>query len=441
MVFCAILRYSDVGDELLKTLRQLFSGRRGGFLKNTAALYILQFSSYFFSFLTVPYLTRVLDVEIYGMLGVATALMVYFQLFLDFGFLLYATAAISLRREDKAYISRLFTAITVAKLLFTAVAFGVLYGMCSLVDNYKGDFELYAFYLLYTCINAFIPDYIYRGLEQMKVITIRTVCIKFFFTVMIFVLVRSQSDYLLVPILTAIGNAGALVGVYVHMRRKVGVWFTHIHLHEILEVVKKSSVFFYSRIADAIYTASNTLILDFMDPTGVTVGFYTSADKIVTTAKNGLSPISDSLYPYMVKNRDFKLVKKTLCLLMPIIFVGCAVVFIFAETFCTVLFGQNYAGAAPVLRAVMPIIVLTLPNYILGFPTLGAMGLAKHANLSIVYATAVHVVLLVIMYWTIGFSMVSLGLLTSFTTFLIFLYRLIVVFKNRRLLLADGDAV
>ena len=205
----------------MKTLRQLFSGRRGGFLKNTAALYILQFSSYFFSFLTVPYLTRVLDVEIYGMLGVATALMVYFQLFLDFGFLLYATAAISLRREDKAYISRLFTAITVAKLLFTAVAFGVLYGMCSLVDNYKGDFELYAFYLLYTCINAFIPDYIYRGLEQMKVITIRTVCIKFFFTVMIFVLVRSQSDYLLVPILTAIGNAGALVGVYVHMRRKV----------------------------------------------------------------------------------------------------------------------------------------------------------------------------------------------------------------------------
>ena len=84
----------------MNAFKKLFSGSRGSFLKNTAALYILQFSSYFFSFLTVPYLTRVLDVEIYGMLGVASTLMVYFQLFLDFGFLLYATAAISIRRED-----------------------------------------------------------------------------------------------------------------------------------------------------------------------------------------------------------------------------------------------------------------------------------------------------------------------------------------------------
>ena len=418
----------------MNAFKKLFSGSRGSFLKNTAALYILQFSSYFFSFLTVPYLTRVLDVEIYGMLGVASTLMVYFQLFLDFGFLLYATAAISIRREDKAYISRLFTAITLAKLVFAVIAFAVLYGMCSLIENYRGDFRLYAFYLLYTCINAFIPDYVYRGLEQMKVITIRTVCIKFFFTVMIFHFVRQQTDYFLVPILTAIGNAGALIGVYIHMRRKLGIWFARVRPAEILSVVKKSSVFFYSRIADAVYTASNTLILDFIDPTGITVGYYTSVDKIVNTAKSGFSPISDSMYPYMVKNRDFKLVKKTLKLLMPIILAGCTVVFVFAETFCTVLFGTNYAGAAPVLRAVIPIILLTLPNYILGFPTLGAMGLAKHANLSIVFATAVHVAILVVMYFTIGFSMISLALLTSFTTFLIFMYRLVVVVKNRRLL-------
>ena len=164
------------------------------------------------------------------------------------------------------------------------------------------------------------------------------------------------------------------------------------------------------------------------------MGYYTSVDKIVNTAKSGFSPISDSMYPYMVKNRDFKLVKKTLKLLMPIILAGCTVVFVFAETFCTVLFGTNYAGAAPVLRAVIPIILLTLPNYILGFPTLGAMGLAKHANLSIVFATAVHVAILMVMYFTIGFSMISLALLTSFTTFLIFMYRLVVVVKNRRLL-------
>ena len=37
----------------------------------------------FFSFITVPYQTRVMGNEIYGKIGIATALMMYFQLFLD----------------------------------------------------------------------------------------------------------------------------------------------------------------------------------------------------------------------------------------------------------------------------------------------------------------------------------------------------------------------
>ena len=47
-------------------------------LKNTAMLYLLQFSSFFFSFITVPYLTRVLGPANYAKIGVATNLMIYF---------------------------------------------------------------------------------------------------------------------------------------------------------------------------------------------------------------------------------------------------------------------------------------------------------------------------------------------------------------------------
>ena len=44
--------------------------------KNTIMLYIMTFSSYFLSFVTVPYQTRVLGPEKYGLIGVSTALMV-----------------------------------------------------------------------------------------------------------------------------------------------------------------------------------------------------------------------------------------------------------------------------------------------------------------------------------------------------------------------------
>ena len=65
---------------------------------NTVFLYLLTFSNYLMSFITVPYQTRVLGPDIYGVLGLTASLMIYFQLVIDFGFLLSATADVSKNR-------------------------------------------------------------------------------------------------------------------------------------------------------------------------------------------------------------------------------------------------------------------------------------------------------------------------------------------------------
>ena len=55
----------------------------------------------------------------------------------------------------------------------------------------------------------------------------------------------------------------------------------------------------------------------------------------------GLGDLPRSLYPYMVKNRDFKLVRKILLIFEPLIFLFCAAVFIWAEPICVLLFGDR----------------------------------------------------------------------------------------------------
>ena len=101
-------------------LRAKINGKRGVLLKNTMMLYILQFSTYFFGFIVVPYETRVLGPVIYGMVGAAMAAMIYFQNVIDFGFILSGTADVALHREDKGYLSRLFTAVVWGKVLLAA---------------------------------------------------------------------------------------------------------------------------------------------------------------------------------------------------------------------------------------------------------------------------------------------------------------------------------
>ena len=412
-------------------LNSLKNKKEESFLfKNTVMLYILQFSGYFFSFITVPYQTRIMGPEIYGKLGVATAMMVYFQLFLDFGFMLSATEDVTKNHKDKKKLSAIFTSVTLIKVVFAIVSIAVL-GVLSLVsEGLKSDVKLYAIFLAGTIVNSFMPDYLYRGMQKMTTITVRAVLVKMFFTVMIFILLSEPSQYIRVPMLTFAGNSFALIGVYIHLYGKMGIRFCKVKFADILASYRKSSGFFLSRIASAIYSSSNAIILQSVDPTGsdLLAGLYTSANKLVVTAQSAMSPIADSVYPYMIKNKNFKMIKKTLLLMMPPILLGSAGVFIFADQICTLIFGPEFTQAGSILRALMPIVVVTLPNYILGFPTLGAMGLMKQANNSIVFATFFHIIGLILLFRAGKINAVSLAYLTSFTESFILAYRLAVIF-------------
>ena len=291
-------------------------------LKNTIMLYIMQFSTYLLSFIVVPYETRVLGETYYGKLGVATAIMVYFQLVIDFGFILSATEEVSRHRENKTRISKILTSVTISKLFLTAGSVVVLAVLCQVFEPWQADRKFYMLFLIATAVNSLMPDYLYRGLEQMEAITVRTVAIKAFFTVMIVVLLKKPEQYCLIPILNIIGYSVALLCVYWHLYRRMHITFVKCTPGEVWASFRRSSTFFYSRIATSIYTASNTVILSLIPAGAGTVGYYSLADKLVTTAKSGLSPISDSMYPYMTKNKDFKLVWRILKIVMPVIIGG-----------------------------------------------------------------------------------------------------------------------
>ena len=399
-------------------------------LKNTIMLYLLTFSTYILNLIIVPYETRVLGPEKFGLIGLAAAIITYVQLFIDFGFLLSATEEVANHQEDKKKLSQIFTSVTVNKLFLSVLAAGALVVVCLLVPRWKENFLFIILYCVSTIFSSLIPDYLYRGIEKMESITIRTVLIRVFFTLMVLVFVKSPEDYLLIPILQIIGNSIALICTYVHLWLKLRIGFVVCRASDMFGSMKTSAPFFASRIAGTMYSVANTIILDLISG-GAMTAFYTSADKLVSTAKSGLSPISDSMYPYMVKHKDFKMVKRVLLLLEPIIIVGCTILFIWAVPICTWFFGAEYVQTGYALRALLPVVVVILPSYIFGFPVLGAMGLNKYANYSVIFASIIHIVNLIVLYSLGIMSIITLGIATSVAEILVLAFRLVVVIKNR----------
>lgn len=403
---------------------------RHSLLENTIMLYILQFSTMALGFFTQGFQTRVLGMEKVGALGAAAYATNFFQMFIDFGFILSATAKISQHREDRAYLSRVLTCVVAAKSLFMLLSFGVLLGFIAPTLTGEGELMVYLFYLLSVCMGSFLPDFMYRGLEQMATITVRAVSIKIFATIMIFIFIREPGDYYLVPLFTALGNGGALVFVYWHLFTRVKVRFCRVGARDVWEEMKESSQFFLSKVASSINSSLNGVVLKAVAGDAVT-GLYTNADKVISVARAGMSPIADSLYPHMMKNRNFQVVKKALLFVYPVILAGCAVVFIFAEPLLVLWLGPEGSGVVAPLRMLIPVAVFCFPNYVLGYPTLGAMGLTKFANISVIFGTAVYLLGIGIAWLSGSISLLVLCFLSSVTEFAILAFRMVIIFMNR----------
>ncbi len=421
----------------MKTRDKKVKSPMGSLLENTVMLYILQFSTMALALLTQGYQTRVLGTENVGVLGAAQYATNFFQIFIDFGFIMSATAKISRHREDKAYLNRTLTCVMIYKAAMILLSFAVLLLFIRPHIQNSREFLAYAIYLLSISAVSLLPDFMYRGLEQMRAITIRAVLVKLFATLMIFVFLRKPEDYWMVPLFMAIGNGGATIFVYWHLFTKVGVRFCRVTPRQVWEEAKESSQFFLSKLASSINSNLNGILLKQIAGADAT-GLYTNADKVITAARNGMSPIADSLYPHMAKHRNFKIIKKAMCFIYPIILLGCAVVFIFAEPLLVWWLGPEGSRVVLPLRLLIPVAVFAFPNYILGYPTLGAMNLAKYANISVGFGTGIYLLGALTAYFTYGINLVSLCVLTSLTEFSILAFRLVVILRNRRLMRPDA---
>lgn len=390
-------------------------------VKNTIILYFLRFSTYFFGFITVPYQTRVLGPTIYGKVGAAMALMVYFQLLIDFGFMLSGTQEVALHSDDQEKVSEIYSSIQISKIILSIVSFVLLSLLCLLVPLYREDYLFYVLYLVGTVITGLVPDFVFRGMQAMGAVTLRVVISRLIFTAFVFVFLKKPEDYLIVPILSAIGNALAFIWAVLYLKKSLGINFVKVSKEKVLSHTKVSSSFFLSRIATTLYTSTNVLILGHIAP--LARGDYSVSNKLLTTGQSALTPISDSIYPYMTKNKDFKLIRKILSVTMPVIVLVCSVSFIFAREISMIIFGSQYGGAGDILRGMMPAAIFTLPEYLLGFPTMTALGITKHANYSIYVSSAVHIVNLILLYFLGELSAVTLAWSTSVASGVNLLYR------------------
>jgi PST family polysaccharide transporter len=190
-------------------------------------------------------------------------------------------------------------------------------------------------------------DWFFQGIEKMKYFTILSFISRFIFTVSIFFVIKTQSDFILIPFLTFIGTlfSGLFALYLIFIRYKVRIYFPGIK--NIIETLKLGWSVFISLIAPNLYNSFSTVVLKIFYG-DIAVGIYDAGRRVNSISEQLPIILSKATFPFLSrridKHKSFMKYNMMLCLFISILNL------VFAEIIVKILYTPEFNKAVWVIR-------------------------------------------------------------------------------------------
>jgi len=363
---------------LLSIKNKLKSKENKVLLSNFFSLSALQMATYLFPLITFPYLVRILGIELFGVLAMATAIVAYFQILVDYGFDLSATKEISIHRENRSKLIEIFSSVLIIKFILMIISFLLLTLLIFSFEKLTENWEVYYFTFGLVLGQTLFPIWFFQGIEKMKYITILTIISKFIFTISIFVFVKESTDYKIVPLLYAIGSiVSGLISLYI-IKRDFNITIKWQKLEVIKKYLYDGWYIFVQRFYVNLYTTTNIVILGIFT-SDMIVGFFAIAKRIIAIFGQLFKIVSNVYYPYFSKKFAFNpkhslknLAKLSFFMLMLSTF-SMFMIFIFDKSIVILIAGENYNEKILEILRILSFGIVFIPFFSLFTTTLVAI--------------------------------------------------------------------
>ena len=397
--------------------------------KNFTSLSVLQISSYLFPLITLPYLVRVLGPEKYGLVNFAAAFAAYFTIITDYGFNLSATQEIAVNRDNSKHVSEIFSSVFTIKMLFFILSTLIFCTVVFLVPQFREHLLLFFVTFLSVLGTALFPLWFYQGIEKMNYILIITVSVRLIITVLIFVIIKNENDFIkLAGLNTSAQFVIGLIGLMVALN-KLQIKYILPKKSLLKQQIQNGWNLFLSTISINLYTTSNVFILGLFAPANF-VGYFAAADKVRMAFQGILSPMSQSVFPFVNKmlsesyERFINFNRKLFKIALTIGAVISIILFLFAEAIVNILLGHEYQSSVLVLKIIAWLPLVIFLSNVLGIQTMLPLNKQKSFALILFFAAMINLTLsfiLVPQYFEIGTS-ISVLITETFVTVAFFAF-------------------
>jgi len=367
---------------------------------------VVQISGYAAPLLVLPYLSRVLSTEHFGLIAYATSFNLYFMTLVDYGFNLTATRRIAINRDNPEKISQIYSAVIAAKALLTLLGLIIMLTVVLATPKLRPNLLLFCIGYLAVIGDLLFPMWLFQGLQKMENLIWRDLLAKVVSMGMVFAFVRKDGDYLWAAGFQA--GSMLLAGIIglITVPLLTAARFVVPSREEVFEALREGWPVFLSTAAMSMSWATNVLVLGLRSGPA-DVAYYSAAFRLVSAARLLVSPIVTALYPHIShmavasgQNAVAFLRRYALILASPFL-AGSVILFVTAPLIIHVLFSAKYEPAILLLRIMAFSPFLLVFQHIYSTFYMLAFGYQKEWSRIIMQATILNFVCLLSLIFTV----------------------------------------
>lgn len=377
-------------------------------IENILSLGSLQAASYLLPLLTLPYLARVLGPEDIGRIAFALAFAQIFVMLTEYGFNLTAANEIAVNRDNPEKVAQIFSAVTLIRAAFMAAGFVVLLIMVWSIPRFQQDIPIYLSSYMLVVGSVLFPQWLFQGLEQLKIVSILQVLTRVVATAGIFLLVKTQDDLLWAVWLQSahMALAGLLMIPFI-VKALRGVRLHWPSRNALATQLREGWHIFISSLAANSYTTSSVFILGLV-LTPLAVGYYSVAEKLVRALLMMFGPIIQAIFPYISKMahddpaRALGFNRKLLLGLGSLALVLSLTLSLSSGFVIPLLFGDKFTPAIPVLAMLAFTPLFIILSNVLGVQTMIPFGMKDLFSSVMVKAALLNLLVFIPLAWQFG---------------------------------------
>lgn len=332
-----------------------------GIKKNFAYSSLLTVSSFLFPMLTYPYVSRVLGVTNIGICNFVDSIINYFILFSCMGINVVGIREIAKAKGNVLKLSKVFSSLWTLTAIMTAIM--LLFLLIATFSIPKLN-EYSSLMLIGGCkliANLFLIEWFYKGIEEFKYITYRSLFVKIIYVACVFLFIRQASDYPTYYTLSALLIVvNSLFNIFYSRKYIKFTWDKSV----MKEFIRPFFILGLYTLLTSMYTSFNVAYLGFA--TNVTeVGYYTTATKLhgivlaFFTAFTGVMlPRISALVSENKIDEVKRLTEKSFNLLFTVSIPLIIFSIYYAPEIIYLISGDGYEGAIIPMRMVMPLVLI-----------------------------------------------------------------------------------